>query len=149
MEQRNVLHPSQFKPKFGTVREKTHVHSYIFSEPPYSRFCSQHRGLWQRILLWLDRHVSPVQPLVRAIRTVVPVKCDIWIYGELERGCHVEDLSMMRQRKGDVDDLQSASSAPEGPLAKTARRALKRVDVYPKMHREFKVQTEFGATGEC
>lgn len=55
---------------------------------------------------------------------------------------------MMRQRKGDVDDLQSASSTPEGPLAKTARRALKRVDVYPKMHREFKVQTEFGATGE-
>ncbi|TMW65761.1 hypothetical protein Poli38472_008403 [Pythium oligandrum] len=53
--------------------------------------------------------------------------------------------SNMRQRglKSDVDDF---SDAKDSGLTKSARRALKRVDVYPKMHREFKVQTEFGAT---
>ncbi|KAL3665329.1 hypothetical protein V7S43_009369 [Phytophthora oleae] len=51
----------------------------------------------------------------------------------------------MRQRvvKSDVDD---GDDAHESSVTRTARRALKNVDVYPKMHREFKVQTEFGAT---
>lgn len=55
----------------------------------------------------------------------------------------------MRQRavKGDVDDVGVNADAHDGDLTRSARRALKRVDVYPKMHREFKVQTEFGATG--
>ncbi|GLD92030.1 hypothetical protein PINS_up000563 [Pythium insidiosum] len=54
---------------------------------------------------------------------------------------------MMRQRPvhGEHDGA-SAVDAPESEMSKSARRALKRVDVYPKMHREFKVQTEFGAT---
>jgi hypothetical protein len=50
----------------------------------------------------------------------------------------------MRHRKGDVDD--ASGGADESQLTRSARRALKRVDVYPKMHREFKVQTEFGGT---
>lgn len=55
----------------------------------------------------------------------------------------------MRQRgtKGDIDDVGHHAEDRDGDLSRTARRALKRVDVYPKMHREFKVQTEFGATG--
>ncbi|GAB9465248.1 hypothetical protein Gpo141_00002662 [Globisporangium polare] len=54
----------------------------------------------------------------------------------------------MRQRavKGDVDDVSVNAEGHDGELTRSARRALKRVDVYPKMHREFKVQTEFGAT---
>ncbi|KAF1332745.1 Endoplasmic reticulum-golgi intermediate compartment protein, partial [Globisporangium splendens] len=54
----------------------------------------------------------------------------------------------MRQRavKGDVDDVGSNAEGRDGDLSRSARRVLKRVDVYPKMHREFKVQTEFGAT---
>lgn len=55
----------------------------------------------------------------------------------------------MRQRavKGDVDDVGGNAEGRDGELSRSARRVLKRVDVYPKMHREFKVQTEFGATG--
>lgn len=56
----------------------------------------------------------------------------------------------MRHRggKGDVDDVGLLAEGRESSeLSRSARRALKRVDVYPKMHREFKVQTEFGATG--
>ncbi|KAL7679707.1 putative endoplasmic reticulum vesicle transporter [Plasmopara halstedii] len=51
----------------------------------------------------------------------------------------------MRQRavKSDVDDGDHAN---ENVVARSARRVLKNVDVYPKMHREFKVQTEVGAT---
>lgn len=53
----------------------------------------------------------------------------------------------MRQRvvRSDVDDVGAAAEG--SGLSLSARRALKRVDVYPKMHREFKVQTEFGGTG--
>ncbi|KAG6615435.1 Endoplasmic reticulum-Golgi intermediate compartment protein [Phytophthora cinnamomi] len=52
---------------------------------------------------------------------------------------------MMRQRavKSDVDD---GGLGDESAVTRSARRVLKKVDVYPKMHREFKVQTEFGAT---
>jgi hypothetical protein len=54
-------------------------------------------------------------------------------------------MSEMRQRgvKSDVDDGDAAQDAG---ITRQARRALKKVDVYPKMHGEFKVQTEFGAT---
>ncbi|KAE8983704.1 hypothetical protein PR003_g23936 [Phytophthora rubi] len=54
---------------------------------------------------------------------------------------------MMRQRavKSDVDD-GGLGDAHESGVTRSARRVLKKVDVYPKMHREFKVQTEFGAT---
>ncbi|RLN93591.1 hypothetical protein BBJ28_00016333 [Nothophytophthora sp. Chile5] len=54
----------------------------------------------------------------------------------------------MRQRgvKSDVDDGGVGDDAQESAVTRQARRALKKVDVYPKMHREFKVQTEFGAT---
>lgn len=53
----------------------------------------------------------------------------------------------MRQRvvKSDVDD-GGLDDARESAVTRSARRVLKKVDVYPKMHREFKVQTEFGAT---
>ncbi|KAG2767464.1 hypothetical protein JG687_00012119 [Phytophthora cactorum] len=52
----------------------------------------------------------------------------------------------MRQRavKSDVDD--GGLGDEESSVTRSARRVLKKVDVYPKMHREFKVQTEFGAT---
>jgi hypothetical protein len=55
----------------------------------------------------------------------------------------------MRQRgaKSDLDDIGINAEGNNGGIASTARRALKRVDVYPKMHREFRVQTETGATG--
>lgn len=55
----------------------------------------------------------------------------------------------MRQRgvRSDGDNL--GSDAHESSITKTARQALRRVDVYPKMHQEFKVQTEFGATSKC
>ncbi|POM61447.1 Endoplasmic reticulum-Golgi intermediate compartment protein, partial [Phytophthora palmivora] len=54
----------------------------------------------------------------------------------------------MRQRavKSDVDDGGLGDDAHESAVTRSARRVLKKVDVYPKMHREFKVQTEFGAT---
>ncbi|CAH0515687.1 unnamed protein product [Peronospora belbahrii] len=55
----------------------------------------------------------------------------------------------MRQRavKSDVDDGGLATNGTNGSFIHgSARRVLKKVDVYPKMHREFKVQTEFGAT---
>ncbi|GMF30246.1 unnamed protein product [Phytophthora lilii] len=54
----------------------------------------------------------------------------------------------MRQRavKSDVDDGGLGDDAGESAVTRSARRVLKKVDVYPKMHREFKVQTEFGAT---
>uniref|UniRef100_H3HEH4 Endoplasmic reticulum vesicle transporter C-terminal domain-containing protein n=1 Tax=Phytophthora ramorum TaxID=164328 RepID=H3HEH4_PHYRM len=54
----------------------------------------------------------------------------------------------MRQRavKSDVDDGGLGDNANESAVSRSARRVLKKVDVYPKMHREFKVQTEFGAT---
>uniref|UniRef100_M4BPL4 Endoplasmic reticulum vesicle transporter N-terminal domain-containing protein n=1 Tax=Hyaloperonospora arabidopsidis (strain Emoy2) TaxID=559515 RepID=M4BPL4_HYAAE len=55
----------------------------------------------------------------------------------------------MRQRavKNDVaDGGRSATDAHESLVSRSARRVLKTVDVYPKMHREFNVQTEFGAT---
>lgn len=53
----------------------------------------------------------------------------------------------MRQRavKSDVDDGDAGEGGRDG-ITHSARRALKKVDVYPKMHGEFKVQTEFGAT---
>ncbi|OWZ08160.1 Endoplasmic reticulum-Golgi intermediate compartment protein [Phytophthora megakarya] len=53
----------------------------------------------------------------------------------------------MRQRavKSDVDD-GGVGDEHENAVTRSARRVLKKVDVYPKMHREFKVQTEFGAT---
>ncbi|KAF4322422.1 hypothetical protein BBO99_00000258 [Phytophthora kernoviae] len=54
----------------------------------------------------------------------------------------------MRQRplKSDVDDGGLGDDSHESSMTRSARRVLKKVDVYPKMHREFKVQTEFGAT---
>lgn len=54
----------------------------------------------------------------------------------------------MRHRggKSDVDDVGLSADSSDGSFTRSARRALKRVDVYPKLHREFKVQTELGGT---
>ncbi|DAZ93158.1 TPA: hypothetical protein N0F65_005508 [Lagenidium giganteum] len=51
-----------------------------------------------------------------------------------------------RAAKSDVDDVGLNGEASESSFTRSARRALKRVDVYPKMHREFKVQTDVGGT---
>ncbi|RQM18538.1 hypothetical protein DD237_001692 [Peronospora effusa] len=51
----------------------------------------------------------------------------------------------MRQRAV-KSDINNGHAAPERSMSSSARRVLKKVDVYPKMHHEFKVQTEFGAT---
>ena len=50
---------------------------------------------------------------------------------------------MLRQR-----NVNAGSSAEETPSFLSARKVLKKVDVYPKLHREFKVQTNAGATGK-
>lgn len=42
--------------------------------------------------------------------------------------------------------MDDGDAAQDAGLTRSARRALRKVDVYPKMHGEFKVQTEFGAT---
>ncbi|CAI5743532.1 unnamed protein product [Peronospora destructor] len=54
----------------------------------------------------------------------------------------------MRQRavKSDVDTSGPIQDARESSISRSARRVLKNVDVYSKMHQEFKVQTDFGAT---
>lgn len=54
----------------------------------------------------------------------------------------------MRQRatKNDVDDGGQGTHENDGGITRSVRSVLRKVDVYPKMHREFKVQTEFGAT---
>ncbi|CAI5738023.1 unnamed protein product [Hyaloperonospora brassicae] len=51
----------------------------------------------------------------------------------------------MRQRAVPSDATASAGDAHENVVTRSARRVLQTVDVYPKMHCEFNVQTEWGA----
>ena len=53
---------------------------------------------------------------------------------------------MLRQRTlNEKDDSLSQADTSKNEIASKTKRTLKRFDVYPKLHTEFKVQTETGA----